>query len=96
MKIIRLTHEGCILQATDDELARIAGFHSSFYAQRGQPGWTRERRPIVGTEVAISPMWDWMAKARDALSRLEGAAEMARGASAVLGLQGYRRIYGAV
>jgi hypothetical protein len=92
VKIIGRTADGALVEASDEELARIVGFDDVSHKEVdkftsnpiGSSGYRWQRQFIVGMEIKVSPMWDWMKKARESFSKIKQSAELVRATAAIL------------
>lgn len=91
MKVIGRTENGVILSATNDEVARICGFPypaaapADLITAKPTERYCASQRVFrVGVTVEVSPMWDWMTKARESFKKLIQGAAMLRGVADIL------------
>jgi len=72
MKIIGHLNSGFILEATDEEIARILGYADYYHLKR-------ERNPLIqGEVVEIAKAWELMSLMRRTAPRLRDAADVIR------------------
>jgi hypothetical protein len=61
MKIIaKVNSSKYLIEATDTEIARVLGVSSEYYLEREAPQGVRSL--AVGTEIPVSPWWDFVHK----------------------------------
>lgn len=91
MKIIGRTKDGVLCEATDEELAHISGVAHvgnidktklhRVGVTRYSDGWLELN---IGVEIQVSPMWDWMTKARDTFKKITDTGKLLHGLADVL------------
>src|ERR1700722_7670791 len=91
MKIIaHIGNDRVLVEAGTQEIARIIGLDGTSSldekdARIDDPRAYRwERQFKIGTEIAVSPMWDWMKKAREQLEKITSTAKLVAGISEML------------
>lgn len=91
MKVIGRTDKGALVEATDDELARVSGVaytsmvDTTLTHREGVSGYSSGWRAFnVGVEIQVSPMWDWMKAAREQFAKIISTATMLTGVAEIL------------
>lgn len=89
MKIIgRSGDRRILLEAHEDEIARIAGYpyvgEELPSVERMSDGWGYKYRFMLGAEIAVSPMWDWMKAAREQFEKITATGKLLQGVAEIL------------
>lgn len=87
MKVIASTGGGWILQCTDEELAKLAGYVRNDIADRNGY-FNGSKRLGVGSEVSIAPMYDYMHQLRHIESQLNSTREKLEAVAKLLTIPG--------
>lgn len=75
MKVIGKTEKGLLIDASEQELANIAGFAYAFHST-GSP-WKDKREIPVGSEIPVSKIFDRLGALREGEAKLkDGAAHL--------------------
>lgn len=91
MKVVARTKSGVMVEMTDEELAHVAGYNSTTeagtadktrIANTNDHSWNWRFR--LGVEIQVSPMWDWMTKARDTFKKITDTGKLLHGLAEVL------------
>lgn len=91
MKVIGRTANGVLVEATDEELARVSGkgypgsVDKTLTHREGVSGYSDGWAAFnIDAVIHVSPMWDWMTEARKQFGKLASTANLLRGVAEIL------------
>lgn len=81
MKVIGRTKNGVIVEATEDELAKVQGEHYATSLPR--PTFSNQDRFEPGTTINVSEAWRDLCEFRRAAEKIRGAAQTLHGVAQI-------------
>ncbi|MEN5275817.1 hypothetical protein ABE527_02595 [Brucella sp. TWI432] len=83
MKVVASTNDGFLVEMTDDEIAKAAGYGST-YADAWEKANGNSRKPLVGAVFDVRAAYDYHVRVKDNAEKCRSSAGLLRGLADML------------